>query len=65
MFYCVCKSKAVSVTGCGDPQRCDTPRTSHFLGSPPQMAVRFSVLSASRNLLPQIDSCYSFLLEAE
>jgi hypothetical protein len=52
--------KAILVTGRGGPDVCETLRLPYGT----EMALMFSALHAGR-LLPQEDSWYSFLLEAE
>jgi hypothetical protein len=58
---------AVSVTGREGPQGCETSRLPHFLDS--RLTDGGEVVSLTRRpavlLLPQEDSWYSFLLEAE
>jgi hypothetical protein len=58
------KGKAILVTGSGHPQGCETSRLSNFLDI--RLTDGGEVASLTRRPpLPQEDSWYSFLLEAE
>jgi hypothetical protein len=59
------KGKAVSATGYGGPQGCETLRLPHYLNSRLTDGSKVDSLTRRLPFTPQEDSWYLFLLEAE
>jgi hypothetical protein len=59
------KGKAIPVTGCEGPSGCETSRLPHFLDNRLTEGGEVVSLTLRQLIIPQEDSWYSFLLEAE